>query len=127
MTQVPMAELVEGVAVADAHHEPLGFARGAFWNAQVWYPIVDYEAFSMVITCQRLEYLLCEGLYTAIIVVPRTYSMRESPASPPYVSCIAPKRIECAPSQFKYMVVHLVAGTANDFEISCQVGCHLPW
>ncbi|KAH9181325.1 hypothetical protein AeNC1_016699 [Aphanomyces euteiches] len=53
-TQVLCLELV----ASEQRHEPLAFLSGAFRGASERWPIAEKEAFAVVESCKRLEYLL---------------------------------------------------------------------
>ncbi|KAH9109965.1 hypothetical protein AeMF1_015085 [Aphanomyces euteiches] len=55
-TQVPHEDLAK--PVGEQRHEPLAFLSGAFRGASYRWPIVEKEAFAVVESCKRLEYLL---------------------------------------------------------------------
>lgn len=56
-----MAEVLGGVGVAGMSHELLGLVSGALRNAQIRWPIIDEEMFTIENTRRRLEYSLWEG------------------------------------------------------------------
>jgi hypothetical protein len=56
VTQVVSGELSK--PLQDQHHEPLAFLSGSFKDASSRWPIVEKEAFAIVETCKRMEYLL---------------------------------------------------------------------
>ena len=62
LTQVPTAELKDGVEVEKMSHEPLGFLSGTFRGSQQQCVTVDEEGFVIVSTFHRLEYLLWGGV-----------------------------------------------------------------
>ena len=62
LTQVPTAELKDGVEVEKMGHEPLGFLSGIFRGSQQQCVTVDEEGFVIVSTFHRLEYLLWGGV-----------------------------------------------------------------
>ncbi|KAF0756866.1 hypothetical protein AaE_004463, partial [Aphanomyces astaci] len=55
-TQVPVEDLA--LPASDQRHEPLAFLSGSFRGASGRWPIVEKEAFAVVESCKRLEYLL---------------------------------------------------------------------
>ncbi|KAF0729338.1 hypothetical protein Ae201684_013084 [Aphanomyces euteiches] len=55
-TQVPLDDLE--LVASEQRHEPLAFLSGAFRGASERWPIVEKEAFAVVESCKRLEYLL---------------------------------------------------------------------
>lgn len=61
LTQVPQAEFDRDMTVEDMSHEPLGFLSSVFCNSQLRWPMVDKEAFTILSTFRRLEYLLLNG------------------------------------------------------------------
>ena len=61
VTQVPEEGLWSEMPVAEMSHEPLGFVSGAFKNAQVRWPVIDKEAFAIISTCRRLQFLFWGG------------------------------------------------------------------
>ncbi|CAN0377070.1 unnamed protein product, partial [Discosporangium mesarthrocarpum] len=58
LTQVPVAELAGDIAGEDMSHEPLGFLSGSFRGPQMRWATVDKEAFAIVSTYRRLEWVL---------------------------------------------------------------------
>jgi len=56
LTQVPKSQM--GSTVEDQSHEPLSFLSGAFTGASANWSIVEKEAFSIVESMARLEYLI---------------------------------------------------------------------
>ncbi|KAH9109321.1 hypothetical protein AeMF1_015598 [Aphanomyces euteiches] len=55
-TQVPLDDLE--LVASEQRHEPLAFLSGAFRGASERWPIAEIEAFAVVESCKRLEYLL---------------------------------------------------------------------
>ncbi|ETV78978.1 hypothetical protein H257_07762 [Aphanomyces astaci] len=53
---VPVEDLA--LPASDQRHEPLAFLSGSFRGASGRWPIVEKEAFAVVESCKRLEYLL---------------------------------------------------------------------
>jgi transposase InsO family protein len=56
VTQVEIGELSK--SLKEQSHQPLAFLSGSFKGASSRWPIVEKEAFAIVETCKRLEYLL---------------------------------------------------------------------
>jgi hypothetical protein len=56
VTQVEVGELTK--SLKDQVHQPLAFLSGSFKGAATRWPIVEKEAYAIVETCKRLEYLL---------------------------------------------------------------------
>ena len=56
VTQVVPGELSK--PLKDQNHQPLAFLSGSFKGSSSRWPIVEKEAFAIVETCKRLEYLL---------------------------------------------------------------------
>jgi RNase H-like domain found in reverse transcriptase/Integrase core domain/Reverse transcriptase (RNA-dependent DNA polymerase)/Chromo (CHRromatin Organisation MOdifier) domain len=56
ITQVPPEDL--SLPICDQRHEPLSFLSGSFNGAPSRWPTVEKEAFAIVATCTRLDYLL---------------------------------------------------------------------
>jgi hypothetical protein len=56
ITQVKPGELSK--PMEDQDHEPLAFLSGSFKGSSSRWPIVEKEAFAIVETCKRMEYLL---------------------------------------------------------------------
>ncbi|KAF0731194.1 hypothetical protein Ae201684_011457 [Aphanomyces euteiches] len=55
-TQVPYDDL--SLPLEDQRHQPLAFLSGAFTGASERWPIVEKEAFAVVESCKRLDYIL---------------------------------------------------------------------
>ena len=55
-TQIPKDDV--GKPADEQRHEPLAFLSGTFKGASSRWPIVEKEAYAVVETCRRLEYLL---------------------------------------------------------------------
>ncbi len=55
-TQVPPDDL--NLPLDEQRHEPLAFLSGTFSGASARWPIVEKEAFAIVESCKRLDYLL---------------------------------------------------------------------
>ena len=58
LTQVPTAELEDGVEVEKISSEPLGFLSGTFCDSQQRWATVDKDGFTIVSTFRSLEYFL---------------------------------------------------------------------
>ena len=109
VTQVPEQEFWSEMPVAGMSHEPLGSVSGTFKNAQVRWPVIDKEAFAIISTCRRLEFLLwggfvvyCDNRNLAYVFRPGVTNM------PP--SKIAAQRLQgwsAYLGQFQYLIVHL--------------------
>jgi hypothetical protein len=56
VTQVPPADSHK--QIGDQKHQPLAFLSGKFTGAAARWPIIEKEAFAIVESCKRLEYLL---------------------------------------------------------------------
>ena len=105
---MPVDDFSNGVSVADRHHAPLGFVSGAFKGAQVRWPIVD-EAFAIVSTCRRLEYLMFRGFVVYCDHRNLAYIFHPNAAGASS-SKTAAQRLQGWSSylgQFKYTVVHI--------------------
>ena len=61
VTQVPDADLRSGVHTSEMRHAPLAFVSGSFTNSKLRWAILDKEAFAIVETFRRLEWLLWSG------------------------------------------------------------------
>lgn len=48
----------ESVSITEQDHKPLAFLSGSFSGSAARWPIVEKEAFAIVETCKRLDYLL---------------------------------------------------------------------
>ena len=95
-------------------HEPLGFVSGAFKNAQLRWPIVDKEAFAIVSTCRRMEYLLWDGFVVYCDHRNLAYLFHPGATGVP-PSKIATQRLQgwsAYLGQFRYTVVH-IGGAEN--------------
>ncbi|KAH9099082.1 hypothetical protein LEN26_016366 [Aphanomyces euteiches] len=55
-TQVPPGDL--DLPIEEQRHEPLAFLSGSFTAASIRWPTVEKEAFAVVESCKRLDYLL---------------------------------------------------------------------
>ncbi|ETV82186.1 hypothetical protein H257_04897 [Aphanomyces astaci] len=55
-TQVPPADL--DLPLEDQRHQRLAFINGSFFGASARWPIVEKEAYAMVESCRRLDYLV---------------------------------------------------------------------
>ncbi|KAF0704619.1 hypothetical protein AaE_014847, partial [Aphanomyces astaci] len=55
-TQVPPADL--DLPLDDQRHQPLAFISGSFSGASARWPIVEKEAYGVVESCKRLDYLV---------------------------------------------------------------------
>ncbi|KAH9137013.1 hypothetical protein AeRB84_018060 [Aphanomyces euteiches] len=56
VTQVPMNQL--SLSIDSQDHEPLAFLSGPFRGSQMAWSIIEKEAFSIVETCKRMDFLL---------------------------------------------------------------------
>ena len=62
LTQVPNAELEDGVEAEKISHGPLGFLSGSFRDSRQRWATVHKERFAMVCTFRLLEYLFWGGV-----------------------------------------------------------------
>ena len=62
VTQVPAEEMRRDVPVEEMSQEPLGFVSGVLKGSELRWPTVDKEAFAVVSTFKRLDYLLWNGV-----------------------------------------------------------------
>jgi hypothetical protein len=56
VTQVPPEDL--DLPAADQRHEPLAFLSGRFTGASTRWPILEKEAFTIITSCDRMDWLL---------------------------------------------------------------------
>ncbi|KAH9185665.1 hypothetical protein AeNC1_012358 [Aphanomyces euteiches] len=56
ITQIPMEK--QNLPLQDQEHAPLAFLSGTFRGAQMAWSILEKEAFAIVETCKRMDYLL---------------------------------------------------------------------